>query len=383
MLNKKEIIVLLPDYVQNKLDPHTFARIKQAVETDALLASKCADLRNYYASIESLPTLKAPTGFAARVMRNIEATQEKKSIVYSLFKPFHLKLPIESAAVLLTLTLLIMIYHPFQRFTSSKKATVSLVTQHMEDNSLSQQQSTNHIKTIERQTTKALYKTELPDRNNKGNAFVQEQNAPRGLAKAKTIVQPAAEPEMSLAMADKKDASKEKPLAFEEEKKEVNPIYPASQPVQPPEPQTAASPGSASGASVISQDITIPQKKPIEFSLALNQSERFVSEQNDAAKVPLLEKKKNRVFEVGSDKSEEAYPSTPMYDVDSVIRNYQATIIKKENDNAKTIYTIKISATFFPRFIKDLLKLGKIETIPLLSDNTPEFIVIKIQVIKP
>ena len=83
--------------------------------SDQKLASECRELEKYFKTLGFLPELKAPVGFAHRVMRRIDEKQEKKSLASMLFKPFHIKLPIETAGVLVTAVLLVILYHPFER----------------------------------------------------------------------------------------------------------------------------------------------------------------------------------------------------------------------------------------------------------------------------
>jgi hypothetical protein len=106
---------MLPEYIRGKLSPEQQEIVRRALESDPKLASECRGLEKYFKTLGSLPELKAPVGFAHKVMRRIDEKQEKKSFASVLFRPFHIKLPIETAGVLVTAVLLIILYHPFER----------------------------------------------------------------------------------------------------------------------------------------------------------------------------------------------------------------------------------------------------------------------------
>jgi hypothetical protein len=105
----------LPDYIRGRLSAEESRRIAAAIKADPALARECERLREYFASLESLPRLKAPVGFAMRVMRRLDEKQEKKSLLDRLFKPFYFKLPLEAGALVATALLLIVLYRPTEK----------------------------------------------------------------------------------------------------------------------------------------------------------------------------------------------------------------------------------------------------------------------------
>ena len=114
-MDTNKIRELLPDYIRGKLSPEKQESVRRALESDPKLASEYRELEKYFKTLGSLPELKAPVGFALKVMRRIDGKQEKKSLASILFRPFHIKLPIETAGVLVTAILLVILYHPFER----------------------------------------------------------------------------------------------------------------------------------------------------------------------------------------------------------------------------------------------------------------------------
>lgn len=74
-------------------------------------------MRSYYHAIGTLKPVKAPHNFLDKIHGRIEAPSPLAQVLKKLFYPFHIKIPIELAGVVLTAVLLILIYNPF----SSKK----------------------------------------------------------------------------------------------------------------------------------------------------------------------------------------------------------------------------------------------------------------------
>lgn len=108
---------MLPDYVQGLLSEEDSLAVKEQLEKSEPLRKEYEELRSYYHAIGTLKPVKAPHNFLDKIHSRIEAPSPLAQVLKKLFYPFHIKIPIELAGVVLTAVLLIFIYNPF----SSKK----------------------------------------------------------------------------------------------------------------------------------------------------------------------------------------------------------------------------------------------------------------------
>ena len=108
---------MLPDYVQELLSGEDSLAVKEQLKKSEPLRKECEELRSYFHAIGTLKPVKAPHNFLDKIHGRIEAPSPLAQILKKLFYPFHIKIPMELAGVLLTAMVIILIYNPF----SSKK----------------------------------------------------------------------------------------------------------------------------------------------------------------------------------------------------------------------------------------------------------------------
>lgn len=117
LMDNNKIKEMLPDYVQGLLSEEDSLAVKEQLEKSEPLRKEYEELRSYYHAIGTLKPVKAPHNFLDKIHSRIEAPSPLAQVLKKLFYPFHIKIPIELAGVVLTAVLLILIYNPF----SSKK----------------------------------------------------------------------------------------------------------------------------------------------------------------------------------------------------------------------------------------------------------------------
>jgi hypothetical protein len=109
-MNDRELQNLLPDYLCNRLDEATKTEIEQRLASSEALREALEAAKKYTNSIGALEAVRAPDDFLDKVHHRI---RNERGVFERLFRPLHIKLPIELAGVALTVGLVIVLYSPF------------------------------------------------------------------------------------------------------------------------------------------------------------------------------------------------------------------------------------------------------------------------------
>ena len=116
-MERDNIKELLPDYIQGLLSKEDAAAVKEQLAKSEPLRKEFEELRSYYDSINTLKPVKAPGNFLDSVHARIALQPPLAKFVKTVFEPFHIKIPLELAGVVLTTVLVIMIFNPFKKGT--------------------------------------------------------------------------------------------------------------------------------------------------------------------------------------------------------------------------------------------------------------------------
>jgi len=130
---------MLPDYIQGLLSRKDSALVKEQLEKSELLRREYKELRSYFEAINTLKPVKVPGNFLGSVHARIALQPPLVKFVKTVFEPFHIKIPLELAGVVLTTVLVIMIFNPFKKGTippvvfdeSSMQAKKAIVDERM------------------------------------------------------------------------------------------------------------------------------------------------------------------------------------------------------------------------------------------------------------
>jgi hypothetical protein len=109
-MTDNELIELLPDYIRGQLDDATESEIKTRLEISEELRMALDRARRYIDSLEALEPALASDNFLREVHERIEARQRVFNL---LFRPFHIKLPVELAGIAATVILVVFMFNPF------------------------------------------------------------------------------------------------------------------------------------------------------------------------------------------------------------------------------------------------------------------------------
>jgi hypothetical protein len=113
----EKIKELLPDYIQGLLSKEDAVAVKEQLAKSEPLRREYEELRSYYDAINTLKPVKAPSNFLDSVHARIALQPPLVKFVKTVFEPFHIKIPLELAGVVLTTVLVILVFNPFKKGT--------------------------------------------------------------------------------------------------------------------------------------------------------------------------------------------------------------------------------------------------------------------------
>lgn len=102
---------LLHDYARGELSDQDRAIVEEQLSNSQELRQELEMAKSYYAAIDEIDQVPVPAHFLENVHRRIDA-KTKRSVLSRLLFPLHMKLPIEFAGVVATVTLIIFIFMP-------------------------------------------------------------------------------------------------------------------------------------------------------------------------------------------------------------------------------------------------------------------------------
>jgi predicted anti-sigma-YlaC factor YlaD len=106
MKNCREIQAELSAYIDNEIPTATRVALEKHVQDCALCRARLAELNALTAGVMALPRLRPPPGFLAEVRRRIMRDgKDQPSWQDYIFRPLWLKVPLEAAAVIATVLL--------------------------------------------------------------------------------------------------------------------------------------------------------------------------------------------------------------------------------------------------------------------------------------
>jgi len=116
-MNCDEVQSKLSEYFEDLQDPETTARISNHLSACDRCRTEADELTQTVQLVNALPEVDPPAGFATRVMARIKEPASEPRFWQRFFFPFHIKLPIHAAAVILVSILAAYVYHkePQQR----------------------------------------------------------------------------------------------------------------------------------------------------------------------------------------------------------------------------------------------------------------------------
>ena len=116
-MNCEEVQSKLSEYFENLPDPETMASIGDHLSGCDRCRTEAEELTQTLQLVKALPEVEPPGGFATRVMAHINKPASELRFWHRFYYPFHIKLPIHAAAVILVSILAVYVYQkePQQR----------------------------------------------------------------------------------------------------------------------------------------------------------------------------------------------------------------------------------------------------------------------------
>ena len=109
-MTDQQLQQLLPDYIAGRLEAELCKEIEAHLAESETLRTALEEAQQYTDAIDALEPHEAPEGFLDQVHEGIEKQQ---GLASWLFRPFHIKIPLELAGVAVTVVLLILLFNPF------------------------------------------------------------------------------------------------------------------------------------------------------------------------------------------------------------------------------------------------------------------------------
>ena len=109
----EEIRAMIPDYVRGLLSPGDAKEVEAALESSPEILPEFEAARAYFAALNQIPEVKAPTDFLDRVNRAIDVKPFWPRLRSFFFEPLYLKLPIELVGVAACFIITLVIINPF------------------------------------------------------------------------------------------------------------------------------------------------------------------------------------------------------------------------------------------------------------------------------
>lgn len=105
-----QVEVLLPEYVDDTLDPSARRQIDKHLSTCKVCSAELQEMQSYLRAMSSLDEIKAPADFLAKVHNRIEQPSVWKKLFEKIFMPLRIKVPLELAGVLIATLLVVFTY---------------------------------------------------------------------------------------------------------------------------------------------------------------------------------------------------------------------------------------------------------------------------------
>jgi hypothetical protein len=112
MMDKHIAKELLPDYVRGLLDPAQARLVEQALAGSEELTREKSRLQTYFAALDALEPVTAPSDFINRVNRRIDRPHFVKRLIDALLFPLQVKIPLELAGLAACAIVLVVILRP-------------------------------------------------------------------------------------------------------------------------------------------------------------------------------------------------------------------------------------------------------------------------------
>jgi hypothetical protein len=109
----EELRAMIPDYVRGLLSPAEAKEVESALESSPEIYPEFEAAQSYYAALNQIPEVKAPTDFIDRVNRRIDSVPLLPRLRALLFEPLAVKLPFELAGVAACLVVALVLFNPF------------------------------------------------------------------------------------------------------------------------------------------------------------------------------------------------------------------------------------------------------------------------------
>jgi hypothetical protein len=125
----EEVRAMIPDYVRGLLSPAEAKEVEAALESSPEIYPEFEAAQTYYAALNQIPEVKAPSDFVFRVNQRIDHVPLWPRVGAFLFEPLALKLPFELAGVAACLVVALVLFNPFSsrgRLPSEKSVAVKV-----------------------------------------------------------------------------------------------------------------------------------------------------------------------------------------------------------------------------------------------------------------
>jgi len=110
-MNCEEIQSKLSEYVENLSDPEIRAGISNHLSGCDRCRAEANEITQTIQLVRALPEMEPPAGFVTRIMVQVREPVTKLHFWQRFFFPFHIKLPLHAAAVILISILAVYLYH--------------------------------------------------------------------------------------------------------------------------------------------------------------------------------------------------------------------------------------------------------------------------------
>jgi hypothetical protein len=349
-MNDKEIRDLLHDYVRGHVGEEQKKEIESALAASDSLKQEIARVRAYYGALDDMGQVRASDDFLDKVHERIQRRQQTHGVLWKLFFPLHIKVPLELVGVAATVLLIVFLYNPYRSQLPAPAGTYTARTEEVASEPSSVQNDKQESRRafaggMEKKARSSSQKPVSPSKE-KAAAKVKQAGRPRAqptlqAAAAPATVAPTVEkaptgqamaqgppntgltqssPPASMAMYETKPALADEDRLMELEKTETRRMSKSAQKI----PETSA--------KKAKQDQALRPEIPAQWTPSANPD----------------------AFSAGAGTQQ-----PPEEFLTMIIEKYNASVIATDSANSRN-YTILISSGFLTPFLDQLRSRGEL-----------------------
>ena len=349
MMNCKDVESSLPLYEDNLLS----GTEKQAVEQHLKSCSKCAktlaQLQKTGRLVEGLAEVEPPPWFKQKIMSRVREEAAKKSMAQKWFYPLRIKIPVQIMATIVIAVFAVYIYRSGDEQMKVVLPPTSPTQVIETKKDLFSEQTT---KLSETDKTVVKEKGYVPESAQKEIIVTQDLPAGSSAVKSRELKK-TMPPENERSRAVEMDMAKTVKGDAAVDKKDANFA-------SPPEKQTEH-------AKVVSPSSVGLERKKEGYVVGDSMKQR------EAPAKPIIMPKALFSLRVAN--------TNAAFEVEKILKEYEAKIIIKQTPNGKVFLTAEIKAQKMKDFVAKLKQIGRVEGNDIPSDSVEGDILVVIEIV--